>query len=76
MGRYETSGGSLLPTFRDKVSIPSSSITKFPTLKIGRTRFFEKSVTKYLLALRIIPEDRRSHTKTTSFKNFARVNVK
>jgi hypothetical protein len=62
-GHYAASSGNPLPTFRDSVSVPSSSIkkSKNKSLKMVPIRCPETSVMDYNSTLHNIPEERRSH---------------
>jgi hypothetical protein len=62
LGYYAASSGNTLPTFRDKLLVPSSSVswTSRP-LKMGPICRPETSIKDYYSTLRNIPEERRSH---------------
>jgi len=53
---YAASGGDLLPTFRNNLSVPSSE-----PLSMAPTGCPETSVTNYHYSLRKNPEERSSH---------------
>jgi hypothetical protein len=55
LGYYAALCGSSVPTFRDNLSVPSSSV-----MKMGPTVCPETSVKKYHSTLRNIPGERRS----------------
>jgi hypothetical protein len=63
LGHYAASSGNFLPTFRDNLSVPSSSsknpwiIEDFGTLKNGTTGSPEISVINYHYSLRSDPEE-------------------
>jgi hypothetical protein len=59
------SSGNPLPTFRDKISVPSSRDLDFLTLEDGTDRFFRND---YHSTLRKIPEERKSQ----DWKHFPR----
>ena len=63
-GCYAASGGNLLPTFCDDLSVPSACVTNFLgslSLKIGRLGCPETSIRNYHYRLCNIPEERKSH---------------
>jgi hypothetical protein len=63
LGYYAALSGSYVPTFRDKPSVPSSTVKKSTSwpFKMGPIRCAETSVKDYHSTLRNIPEERRSH---------------
>ena len=56
LGYYATSSGNYLPTFRDNISVPSSSV-------MGPISCPETSVKDYYATLCNIPEESRSHNE-------------
>jgi hypothetical protein len=63
LGYYEASCGNPLPTFRDNISVPSSTVKKSKKkipLKMGLIHRPETSVKDYHTTLRNIPEKLRS----------------
>jgi hypothetical protein len=59
MIRYAAYINSLLPTFRDKLSVPSSRVQQ--SKKMGPVGCPETSVTNYKSTMCNIPEERRPH---------------
>jgi hypothetical protein len=64
LGSYATSNGNPLPTFRDSVSVPLSSLASWP-LKKGPIRCPETLVKDYHSTLRNTPEERLSIYRDT-----------
>jgi hypothetical protein len=58
LGHYAESNRNPLPTFRDRVSVPSSRVKK--SKNMGPTRCPKASVKDYHSTLRNTPEERRS----------------
>jgi len=58
LGHYAVSGGNFLPTFGDKISVPSSGLL---TSEMGQIGCPETSVRNYHCSLRDDPEERSSH---------------
>jgi hypothetical protein len=62
LGDYAASSDDFLPTFRNKLSVPSSgSRTKQRPVKMGAMGCHETSVRNYHYSLRNDPEERSSH---------------
>jgi len=58
---YEVGSGSLLPKFRDNLSVPSTGVKNlWQTLNMGQTDFPETSVRDYHYSLRNDVEERTS----------------
>ena len=57
LGYYAASSGNFLPTFRDKLLVPSSDVS---TLRMGSIGCPETSVRNYHYSLRNNPEERSS----------------
>jgi hypothetical protein len=68
LGCYAAQIGIYLPTFRDELSVPSSSVQQF--LKMGPLCCPETSVNNYQSAQRKMPGKRRSHShRSVSLKS-------